>query len=231
MIYLIKLMMMRILKSISIAMLAVITLFGYATTQTTTTNSTSTTNEITILRATDSIIAKKGDMSEAAINAWPHKDIFSDSIPGMSLTKAYEFLKNKKGRTIIVGVIDSGIDIEHEDLKNVTWTNEDEIAGNGVDDDKNGYVDDMHGWNFLGGEKGKANPEQLELTRIVKRWMPRFDGKSSQDITEADKADYDLYVELKELVDNKTSSAARQMEKAATRLASSPNGFSRLNDF
>ncbi len=218
MIYLIKLMMMRILKSISIAMLAVITLFGCATTQTTTTNSTSTTNEITILRATDSIIAKKGDMSEAAINAWPHKDIFSDSIPGMSLTKAYEFLKNKKGRTIIVGVIDSGIDIEHEDLKNVTWTNEDEIAGNGVDDDKNGYVDDMHGWNFLGGEKGKANPEQLELTRIVKRWMPRFDGKSSQDITVADKADYDLYVELKELVDNKTSSAARQMEKAATQL-------------
>lgn len=107
-------------------------------------------------------------MSEVEIQSWPHTDIFTDSIPGMSLEKAYNFVQNKKGTTVIVGVIDSGIDVEHEDLKNVTWVNEDEIAGNGIDDDKNGYVDDIHGWNFLGGEKGKSNPEQLEMTRMVK---------------------------------------------------------------
>ena len=216
--FLINLMTMRILKTISIATLALITLFGCATTQTTTTNLTSTTNEINIITATDSIVAKKGDMSEATINAWPHKDIFSDSIPGMSLAKAYTFIQNKKGTTVIVGVIDSGIDIEHEDLKNVTWVNEDEVVGNGIDDDKNGYVDDINGWNFLGGEKGQANPEQLELTRIVKKGQVRFEGKSTDSIAEADKADFALYTELKELIDNKIKSAPRQIEKAARQL-------------
>ena len=211
--YLINLMMMRILKSISVASLAAITLFGCATTKTTTTTSASATNNITIITATDSIVAKKGTMSEAAINAWPHNDIFTDSIPGMSLTKAYEFVQHKKGTTVIVGVIDSGVDVEHEDLKNVVWVNEDEIAGNGIDDDKNGYVDDIHGWNFLGGDKGQSNPEQLEMTRIVKKWMPRFEGKSADSIIAADKADFDLYTELKKTVDTKNTNASNQVNQ------------------
>ncbi len=70
----------------------------------------------------------------------------------MSLEKAYAFVADKKGTTVILGVIDSGIDIEHEDLKDNVWTNTDEIAGNGKDDDNNGYIDDIHGWNFLGGD-------------------------------------------------------------------------------
>ncbi len=68
----------------------------------------------------------------------------------MSVNRAYsEIIKDQKGKKVIVGVIDSGTDIEHEDLKNVLWTNEDEIPGNGIDDDNNGYIDDVHGWNFL----------------------------------------------------------------------------------
>ncbi len=130
--FLINLMTMRILKSISVASVAAITLFGCATTKTTTTTSASATKEITIITATNSVVAKKGEMSEATINAWPHKDVFTDSIPGMSLAKAYTFIQNKKGTTVIVGVIDSGIDVEHEDLKNVTWVNVDEVAGNSV---------------------------------------------------------------------------------------------------
>jgi subtilisin family serine protease len=73
------------------------------------------------------------------------------------------FLKIKKGIKVIVGIIDSGVDIEHEDLKSVIWTNSKEIAGNGIDDD-NGYVDDIHGWNFL----GDITKENLEYERIIK---------------------------------------------------------------
>ena len=112
------------------------------------------------------MVAKKGSMSEEEIRAWPHADIMKDSIPGMSLDQAYAFLADKKGTTVILGVIDSGIDNEHEDLKDNVWTNTDEIAGNGKDDDENGYIDDIHGWNFLGGE-GESTPEQLEVTQYL----------------------------------------------------------------
>jgi subtilisin family serine protease len=82
----------------------------------------------------------------------------------MSVDRAYsELLKDKKGIKVIVGIIDSGVDIEHEDLKSVIWTNSKE-AGNGIDDDNNGYVDDIHGWNFL----GDITKENLEYERIIK---------------------------------------------------------------
>ena len=205
--------MMRILKPITVALLATITFVSCGTTKTTTTTATSVVKEITIITATDSVVAKKGVMSEVEIQAWPHTDVFTDSIPGMSLAKAYNFVKNKQGLTVIVGVIDSGIDVEHEDLKNVTWVNEDEIAGNGIDDDNNGYADDIHGWNFLGGEKEQSNPEQLEMTRIVKKWMPRFDGKSADSIAVADKADFELYTKLKKTIDEKNTNAANQVTR------------------
>jgi subtilisin family serine protease len=82
----------------------------------------------------------------------------------MSVDKVYaELLKDKKGKKVIVAIVDSGVDIEHEDLKAVTWTNKKEIVGNGIDDDKNGYVDDIHGWNFL----GNITKENLEYERIL----------------------------------------------------------------
>ncbi|MFD0863195.1 S8 family peptidase [Sungkyunkwania multivorans] len=112
----------------------------------------------------DAIPLKTIPLSEEERKSWGHADLVSDTIPGMSVDKAYEeFIKGKKGTTVIVGVIDSGVDIEHEDLKNVVWVNKDERPGNGKDDDNNGYVDDIHGWNFL----GDSNDEQLEMTRIV----------------------------------------------------------------
>jgi subtilisin family serine protease len=207
--YLINLILkMRILKPISVAIIAALTLASCGSTKTATSNAT---KEIMIITATDSIVAKKGEMSEADVQSWPHTDIFTDSVPGMSLAKAYDFVKNKQGKTVIVGVIDSGIDVEHEDLKDVAWVNKDEIADNGKDDDNNGYVDDIHGWNFLGGEKGQAVPEQLEMTRIVKKWMPRFDGKSADSISEGDKADFDLFVKLNKIIEEKNTSAKNQV--------------------
>ncbi|MUU79110.1 S8 family peptidase [Winogradskyella endarachnes] len=107
---------------------------------------------------------KVTELTDAEAKNWGHLDLVKDTIPGMAVDKAYaEIIKDKKGKTVIVAVIDSGIDIDHEDLDGVIWTNEDEIPNNGIDDDKNGYIDDIHGWNFL----GDAYDEQLEMTRIV----------------------------------------------------------------
>jgi subtilisin family serine protease len=112
----------------------------------------------------DSVTLKVSELTENEKHTWGHLDLVKDTIPGMSVEKAYaEIIKNKKGQTIIVAVIDSGIDIEHEDLVNVVWVNKDEIAGNGIDDDNNGYVDDIHGWNYL----GDTYDEQLEFVRIL----------------------------------------------------------------
>ncbi len=112
----------------------------------------------------DKFTAKKGKLSENDLKRWSHLDLEKDSVPGMSVDKAYtELLKNKKGVKVIVGIVDSGVDIEHEDLKTTAWTNKKEIPGNGVDDDKNGYIDDVHGWNFL----GNITKEHLEYERIL----------------------------------------------------------------
>jgi len=140
--------------------------------------------------------AKKGALSEAELNAWPHADIYRDSLPGMSLERAYEFVSDKKGTTVVVGIVDSGIDITHEDLKDLVWTNSDEVAGNGKDDDNNGYVDDVNGWNFLGGE-GEATPEQLEVTRLYKKLGNKYGEKTEGEIDADDMEEFALYQKVK----------------------------------
>lgn len=113
----------------------------------------------------DSTPLKTQELTEEQAKNWKDYDLVTDTIPGMSINKAYtELLKGKKGKTVIVAVIDSGIDVEHEDLDDVIWTNEDEIPNNGKDDDNNGYIDDIHGWNFL----GDIVDENLEYERIVR---------------------------------------------------------------
>src|SRR5215207_4901412 len=101
------------------------------------------------------LTAQKADSLEAPPEDWFVLDPETDTVQGVSADKTYNtLLKDKPSKTVLVAVIDSGIDVEHEDLKDVIWTNEDEIPGNGIDDDKNGYVDDVHGWNFIGGKDG-----------------------------------------------------------------------------
>jgi len=113
----------------------------------------------------DSLPLKITNVTETQKQRWGHADLISDTIPGMSVERAYaEIIKNKKGEKVIVAVLDSGIDLTHEDLKNVLWTNTKEIPGNNKDDDNNGYVDDIHGYNFL----GESYYEQLEMARIVR---------------------------------------------------------------
>ncbi|PWL40521.1 peptidase S8 [Flagellimonas aquimarina] len=113
----------------------------------------------------DAVPLKISELTEAQKKNWGHADLIADTIPGMSVDKAYkEIIKNKAGKTVIVAVVDSGMDLEHEDLRDVLWTNKGERPNNGKDDDGNGYIDDVHGYNFL----GEAYNEQLEYVRMLR---------------------------------------------------------------
>lgn len=127
---------------------------------------------------------------------------------GMQTEKAYKMVKKKTTKTVVVAIIDSGIDIEHVDLKGKIWTNTDEIAGNGIDDDKNGYIDDIHGWNFLGNANGEnANDIRLEMTRIYAKLRDKYEGKDVVITNDDEREEYLLYVEVKEKVEEELANA------------------------
>jgi len=108
---------------------------------------------------------KIADLNEVEKKNWGHLDLASDTIPGMSVDKAYRTLiGNKKGKQVIVAVLDSGMDLKHEDLDDVLWINKGERVGDGKDNDNNGYIDDVHGYNFL----GESYNEQLEFARMLR---------------------------------------------------------------
>lgn len=118
--------------------------------------------------------------------------------PGMETDKAYKKLKKRKSNTVIVAVIDSGIDIEHKDLQGKIWVNKGETPGNGIDDDKNGYIDDVHGWNFLGNANGEnVNEACLEKTRILRELTKKFEGVDPQTLSPSEKTEYALYEKVK----------------------------------
>ncbi|WP_281989802.1 S8 family serine peptidase [Aquimarina aggregata] len=145
---------------------------------------------------TQSFTSKKSLNKDFKKN-WYYKDIIEDSIPGISLEKAYStILKNKNGIEVVVAVIDMPIDINHEDLKNNIWVNKKEIPNNGIDDDQNGYIDDIHGWNFLGNQKGETNKfVNYEYTRIIKKYDSIY--KSPKNILN-DSVNYSLYLKAKQ---------------------------------
>jgi cell wall-associated protease len=106
---------------------------------------------------------------------WHTMDLKTDGYFGISLNQAYLFVKGKKSKPVVVATIDSGIDTAQADLKPILWVNTKEIPGNGIDDDKNGYVDDIHGWDFLGGPGGKCNfTETTEEVREYNRLKEKY---------------------------------------------------------
>lgn len=140
---------------------------------------------------------------------WFNLDPERDNIYGVSTERTYlELLKDKARQTVVVAVIDGGVDPEHEDLKNVMWKNPGEIQGNGIDDDMNGYVDDVYGWNFIGGKDGKnVHHDTYEQTRIVAKLEKRFGQINPSQVSKNDKEQYNRYITLKEDIDKKKEQA------------------------
>jgi len=143
---------------------------------------------------------------------WFHLDSKADGYNGVSTDKTYnELLKDMQAATVIVAVIDSGVDTEHEDLNSVMWVNQDEIPGNGIDDDKNGYIDDIHGWNFIGGKKGNVDADTYEVTRVYKKLKAIYGDVDGSKFRGKKKAEYELYVKAKEEVESKIAQAQTQL--------------------
>ena len=152
---------------------------------------------------------------------WQNLDLQTDTTFGISTEKAYQqLLKGKKSTPVIVGVLDGGVDLNHEDLKRIIWTNKKEKAGNKVDDDKNGYVDDVHGWNFLGSAKGSVGHEALELTRLLRRDQKKFANGAA--VSEADQAAYKEYQAMRAEYDAKV--------REATEAVTGMQGFKKVLD-
>ncbi len=117
---------------------------------------------------------------------WYQLDQATTGYYGISLDKAYAFVKSKKlkSKQVVVAVIDSGIDTLHEDLKSILWTNPKEIPGNGIDDDNNGYIDDVHGWNFLGGKDGRnVKEDSYEAARVYTLYKAKYGDNIPADST------------------------------------------------
>lgn len=164
----------------------------------------------------DHIPTKNVPLTDEQIKVWSAMDLTRDTVPGMSVDRAYEeIIKNRKGKTVIVGVIDSGLDIDHEDLKNVLWVNEGEIVGNNIDDDNNGYIDDIYGWNFLGDILG----DQMESTRIVRRFRDKFEDKDVSEIAPSDMEDFKLYQEARKDFDEKVAETANNKTRYSFMIA------------
>jgi subtilisin family serine protease len=145
---------------------------------------------------------------------WQHGDAASDNIIGVSSFKAInELVKDKKPTPIIVAVLDSGTETFHPDLKNNLWINTDELPGNGIDDDKNGYIDDMYGWSFIGGKEGDVSGDNLEFTRIYKSLKDKFEGKEAASISKADKKDYERYLKFKAGYDERVKNAKEEKKQ------------------
>ena len=146
-----------------------------------------------------STISVKGQNSTAdPPRDWAYRNPATDSVAGIDLYGAYALLKSRPWRTVVVAVIDNGFDIAHQDLKNIIWTNTREIPGNGIDDDHNGYVDDVHGWNFRSAPDGAvAEKEQTEATRIYAQWKTRYEGVDSTRLTGNQRKQVRLYLAAK----------------------------------
>ncbi len=146
---------------------------------------------------------------------WQLEDYRVDSVFGAGVTRAYnELLKGRKSHTVIVAVIDVGVDTSHEDLVGHIWTNTKEIPGNGIDDDHNGYVDDVHGWNFLGGKDGRnITVESYESYREYYRLRKIY--SSADSALHSRDAEYAYWQKVKEHFLEDSLMQARTVTKVA----------------
>jgi cell wall-associated protease len=159
---------------------------------------------LTVLSFTESF--SQGTSIKTAPKGWQLMDKEKDGVYGISIDKAYEFVRSKslKSNTVIVAIIDSGVDTLHEDLKDILWVNPKEIPGNGIDDDNNGYIDDVHGWNFLGGKDGRnVKEDSYEGARVYHKYKELYSGKSvdTSRMNLEEKEQYQMWLKAKQNIE------------------------------
>lgn len=159
----------------------------------------STTQQVTEPKLTVSADTVNLDSLQKPPKNWYRLDWERTKFRGISSYLTYHTLLNDQEpkQQVIVAVIDGGVDIDHEDLKKNIWTNKDEVPDNGKDDDDNGYVDDVHGWNFIGGPDGKnIDNDTFELTRIYSRLHDKFANADTTTFTDKEWKKYHYYQEI-----------------------------------
>lgn len=128
---------------------------------------------------------------------WQNQSIESDSVYGTGSDKALEFLKGRPSTTVIVAVNDGGVYINHPALKGHIWVNPKEIPNNKIDDDKNGYVDDVNGWDFIGGKDSAVKQDNVEVTRLYRDLSKKYASVTADKVAKKDKAEYAKWLKVK----------------------------------
>ncbi len=148
---------------------------------------------------------------------WYHKDYAATKVYGVNTENAYKFLESKglKPKPVVVAVLDSGVEVDHPGLVKNMWKNPNEIPNNGIDDDGNGYVDDVYGWNFLGGKNGDINVDNMEVTRVVKKYQSVFEGADSAKNKENQAKmpeEFAMYMKSKDIFTKKSQEAKQSVQ-------------------
>ncbi|MFY0685382.1 MAG: S8 family peptidase [Balneola sp.] len=178
-------------------------------------SSTKNTTSSTAINETNRTPEKESISVDEAPLDWHHLSIENENLMGIETERSYsELLAGKSPRKkVIVAVIDSGTDIEHEDLADNIWINGDEIPGNGIDDDENGYIDDVHGWNFIGGSDGdNVDKDTYELTRVYVKLRDKFENKDINELSGDQKEEYEYYQEIKATFEKDKAEAKTSFE-------------------
>ena len=163
-------------------------------------------------------------------NDWYLLDAKDDGFPGVSANKAFDkLLANKKADTVIVAIIDSGVEHTHDGLSPHIWVNEGEIPDNGIDDDGNGYVDDVYGWNFIGGPNGKnVSGDTYEVTRLYAKYRAKYEDADPEQLSKDEKEEYDRYLEYKEEVERERAKAKNQFDMMVNTMSTITGALSAL---
>ncbi|ACU07211.1 secreted subtilase family protein [Flavobacteriaceae bacterium 3519-10] len=173
-------------------------------------------------------------MQDKDLMTWYHKDFASANVYGVNTDNAYKYLESKglKAKPVIVGVLDSGVEVDHPGLIKNMWKNPNEVPNNGKDDDGNGYIDDIHGWNFIGGKNGDIDIDNMEVTRVVKKYQSVFEGPDSAS-NKANQAkmpeEFAMYMRSKEIFTKKSIEARQSFETYSMIQKNIPSMIALLN--
>lgn len=163
------------------------------------------------------IAAQTATPNDKDQKTWYHKDYATTKVYGVNTENAYKFLESKglKPKTVVVGVLDSGVEVDHPGLAKNMWKNPNEVPNNGKDDDGNGYVDDIFGWNFLGGKNADIDVDNMEVTRVVKKYQSVFEGPASAKNKENQAKmpeEFAMYMKSKEVFTKKSQEAKQNVQ-------------------